>query len=367
MKLNLKLIMIDSGAFSAWKKGEKISLGNYIAYLKRNAAFINTCVCLDTIPGFVLGEKGVCDRNPRTIEAAAKESYENQQKMKAEGLSPIPVFHMDEKFVWLDRYRDDNEGYIGLSPSTFAKTKEIMPWLDECFARLKAVDRPVKTHCYGNTTWEIASSYPWTSLDSTTWWRPPIDGKIIVPSMYVPGDYDVIPVTDGLTHEPNHLEKLPEAQQDFIWAYLKEKLGIEGYEVRYDPENIYRMKTGILYFQDMQARLPSVTFIYATNTSDIQRNLLNEFTVEHRLLSYYDLTEKNVSDDFLETYYTNSFRMSRQKEERIKLERVRHIYEREARYKAEYEAMTPEERKRQKEYDELWGGVPELRRDDIDD
>ena len=37
-----------------------------------------------------------------SIEAAAAESYENQQRTKETGLNSIPVFHQDENFRWLE-------------------------------------------------------------------------------------------------------------------------------------------------------------------------------------------------------------------------------------------------------------------------
>jgi hypothetical protein len=340
MKLRL---MLDSGAFSAWQQGTKISLGNYIAYLKRHTALIDECVCLDAIPGFRPGEKGVRERNLSKIDAAAKESYENQQRMKAEGLRPIPVFHMDEDYVWLDRYRDDGETYIGISPSKLAGTGEIRSWLDECFARLTAGGRAlVKTHCFGSTAWEIAVNYPWHSLDSTTWLKQPLMGQIIVPNGE---DYDAYFITDGKIGERGHFDDLPEPQQDAITKYLKDELGIELFEARYD--NLNRIKTGMAAFLDMQARLQPKIIYFAVRPSPPRslKDLLNRY-VENRLLSYFHLLEEG--DEFLEDY--TRFRMSREELERIKLQRGYYFKELEARWKA----MTPEEKREQEEDHALW-------------
>ena len=82
--------------------------------MKANESLIYRYVNLDVIPG----NFGIREWRPEEIEAAAAASYTNQQKMKAAGLNPMPVFHQDEHFRWLDKYLEDGEDHICLSASS---------------------------------------------------------------------------------------------------------------------------------------------------------------------------------------------------------------------------------------------------------
>ena len=104
-------ILLDSGAFSAFNLGEHIDLDDYIGFVKANKGLIYRCINLDKIPG----NFGIREWRPEGIEAAAAASYANHQKMKEAGLNPIPVFHQDENFRWLEKYLADGEDYICLS------------------------------------------------------------------------------------------------------------------------------------------------------------------------------------------------------------------------------------------------------------
>ena len=44
-------IMLDSGAYSSWKRGEHIDLTSYIAFVKRNEHLLASYANLDVIPG----------------------------------------------------------------------------------------------------------------------------------------------------------------------------------------------------------------------------------------------------------------------------------------------------------------------------
>ena len=118
-------ILLDSGAFSAFNLGERIDLDDYVGFVKANKGLIYRCINLDVIPG----NFGNREWRPEAIEAAAAASYANQQKMKEAGLNPIPVFHQDENFRWLEKYLADDEDYICLSASQRAGRPEKLTWL----------------------------------------------------------------------------------------------------------------------------------------------------------------------------------------------------------------------------------------------
>src|SRR5690554_1780501 len=105
-------LMLDSGAFSAWKMNQPIDLRDYIDFLKQTDGLLESYVALDVIPG----QGGRMVRTYEAVEASAKASYRNLEIMRDAGLRPIPVFHQGEDFKWLNRLVEDGEEYIGISP-----------------------------------------------------------------------------------------------------------------------------------------------------------------------------------------------------------------------------------------------------------
>ena len=173
-------ILVDSGAFSAFNLGERIDLDAYIGFVKANKGLIYRCVNLDEIPG----DFGIREWRPEKIEAAAAASYANQQKMKEAGLNPIPVFHQDEHFRWLEKYLADGEDYICLSASQRSGPSEKLTWLGDCFKLLCSQGRPlVRTHGLGETSTLICHQFPFTTVDSRRWFLAAAYGQIPIPEL----------------------------------------------------------------------------------------------------------------------------------------------------------------------------------------
>jgi hypothetical protein len=103
-------VMLDSGAYSAWRQSGTIAIDDYIRFVRDVEPCVHTYVNLDVIPGAL--------ERPRTwndTQASADASYRNLQKMKDAGLRPLPVFHQGEDFKWLEKMLADGEDYIGIS------------------------------------------------------------------------------------------------------------------------------------------------------------------------------------------------------------------------------------------------------------
>lgn len=188
--------MVDSGAYSAWVKGEDIKVEDYTNYIKKYIDLIDTYVVLDQIsgrPGHI--------STPAEDEAAAKITYKNFQYMRDQGLDPIPVFHQGERFEWLERYLvDERCSYIGVSCDKLldAKTRRLrISFLDQVFTRLTDEEGYpiVKTHGFAITAIPLMLRYPWTTVDSTTWSLIGSYGFIACP-VYISGkpDYSREPV-----------------------------------------------------------------------------------------------------------------------------------------------------------------------------
>lgn len=262
---NLVKLFLDSGAFGAWSRGKEIDVRDYIRYIKENEKFIWHYVNLDVIPG----KFGHRDNSQAEIERSAQGSYKNQQKMKDKDLSPIPVFHQGERMHWLERYLADGEGYIGLSANKFVRIDEQRKWLDMCFNILCDKEgRPlVKTHGFALTAFRLLTSYPWYTVDSTTWSLTPGYGQIIIPA-YIKGKFDYLhePVRiaiSGVTHksvssQKKQFENLGEAQRAAVTKFLRETVGVDITQTRYGTNE--RRKAMLMYYINLCKALRAVKF-----------------------------------------------------------------------------------------------------------
>lgn len=319
-------ILVDSGAFSNWKRNLPVPLKEYIAYCKLHKNECDAYVSMDTIPG----ESGLMDHSQSSIEKSAAKSYENLQIMKDAGLSPIPVFHQGERFEWLDKMLEDGETYIGVSPYLRSHQSEIIAWADKVFSRIVNIaGKPlIKTHGFGVTACNLCTRYPWYSTDSTSWSVGGGYGSILMPQ-YAGGspDYSKPPLTLKMSarkqDQSRGFDGLPEAQQDSIREYAK-SLNIPLAELR----NTFmgRWKMNVRYHLGMAASCNGKLFTnrvsgffgsfapngvgydpeplklyFATVLHTKHHNeFLNEFNIKNRLLSYAFLRE--LPDDFLHNY-----------------------------------------------------------------
>lgn len=168
-------VIIDSGAFSAWTKKQKIDLDEYIKCCKqlkkdlpcKELTFIN----LDKIPG-EFGKKPTT----RDIEESALIGWANYEKMQKSGLKVMHIFHQHEDFKWLKKLAKSSD-YIGVSPANDLSIKKRMAWLAKVFKYLGATK---KTHCFGLVAINVIKKIPFYSGDSTSWNTPARYGQIQV-------------------------------------------------------------------------------------------------------------------------------------------------------------------------------------------
>jgi hypothetical protein len=174
----MSTFMLDSGAYGAWSRGEVIDIDHYIAFIRSNVEFCEHYVNLDVIPGSFGHTPDAAE-----VEVSAQKSWDNLLYMEGEGLQPIPVFHMGERFWWLHRIIEHGCPYVGISPANDRSTKDKRVWLDRVFDDITDSGGVpiVKTHAFGVTAIDLLIRYPWASADSTTWIMLPARGKILVP------------------------------------------------------------------------------------------------------------------------------------------------------------------------------------------
>ena len=177
-------LMVDSGAYSAFTQKTKIDMDKYIEFIKKNEECLEVYFNLD-----VLSNGG--------------KSYVNWIHMRANGLHPVPVYHIgtDEKYLekylkiirhdtqFLDKHQEGPDIAIGAIANMST---------DE---RLKSLDRiwqdyltdsdgmPVlKVHGFGLTSIRVMRNYCWWSVDSTSWVMFGRYGAILVPRT-IKGEY----------------------------------------------------------------------------------------------------------------------------------------------------------------------------------
>lgn len=143
-------LFLDSGAFSAFNKNEKINIDEYIDFIKKTKNIWNVYAGLDVIGDY-------------------KKSKENQEYMELKGLSPLPTFHYRSPYKELERLCEKYD-YIalgGLVPIAL-NIKEMRRHLDYCFSIIKKY-YPKKIHGFGVNSYWSWERYPFYSVDATSW------------------------------------------------------------------------------------------------------------------------------------------------------------------------------------------------------
>jgi hypothetical protein len=143
-------IFLDSGGFTARKRGIDISVKDYGEFILKHPEF-TTYANLDV--------------------RDTKITLANQAELEAMSLHPIPVYHMDE---WLEGKTELLQDYIkkyshiavGGTAEVQASKRLVEHFLDYIFSFTK--DK-VKVHGFGMTGLWLLKRYPFFSVDSTSW------------------------------------------------------------------------------------------------------------------------------------------------------------------------------------------------------
>lgn len=168
--------MLDSGAYSAFSKGQKIDLDEYIAWAKESARATTDPIRvtnLDSIPG----DQGF-HPTKREINRAVKQSAENAMAIRESGLLVCEVFHLFEPLSALEailerRQEGEAIGMGGLGARVGAPTRQ--QFGDSVFSVLRDTcgwDKLPPVHGFGVGSSSLALRYPLASCDASTWLAP---------------------------------------------------------------------------------------------------------------------------------------------------------------------------------------------------
>lgn len=229
------MILIDSGAFSAWNKGDVVDFDKYIEYCHqalqdpRLANKKIRVVNLDVIPGKkgetknLNSSSSVNAESKQIINDAAAQGLQNLMYFKSKGITPIHVYHQGENIDWLLRMVEETD-YIGVSPANDLSVTQKRMWIDKTFSFIE--QRNIKVDTHGFAVWSpgIIADYPWTSCDAATWRLLSAYGGIYMPvGGFTNPDYSQPPLIIHISDRMTRFEKIPFNVQ------MKEILETDGY------------------------------------------------------------------------------------------------------------------------------------------
>lgn len=148
-------IMLDSGAYSAWKSDKNIFIEDYIKYIKENIEYLSEYISFDCI--------GDCEK-----------TYRNYIKMLENELNPIPVYHYGADIFYLEKYLEYTDR-IALGNTVPIRNKNIVAnWINSLTNKYPKA----KFHLLGSTSKIIIKTCPrLASCDSSAYSIRPAMGK----------------------------------------------------------------------------------------------------------------------------------------------------------------------------------------------
>ena len=208
-----KKVFIDSGAFSAWTRGEVIDVDEYIKWINDRSEYISLYGQLDVIPGTRTGGAPTADE----VREAAQKTWENYLYMRPKMKNPdglLYTFHVGEPKEFLVRaleWMDDNGNhipYIAFGGMVGKSYPVRLAFLTMCYDVIKNSSNPnVKVHAFGMTDKQLLTEFPITSADSTSWIMVGAAGGIA-------SDFGVIPVSSQRSNQKGHYTNvLPGAEE----------------------------------------------------------------------------------------------------------------------------------------------------------
>lgn len=173
-------IFLDSGAFSAFTLGTQIDMGKYCDFILANDDIIardqgtKMIAPLDVIGG------GPGEFYPK--EKTAELSLKNLEEMERRGTEPLPCFHYNEPWEYLDYYAS-KYNYIALGGLVRNDLHSLESWFRQVFERTCNPDGTprVRFHGFSLTALGLMMKYPWYSVDSSTWVQWAANGLVLMP------------------------------------------------------------------------------------------------------------------------------------------------------------------------------------------
>ena len=230
--MNKPQVLLDSGAYTAFKKGITINIDKYAEYVVEHGHEYAGCFNLDSIGN-------------------APTSYANWKRLKDAGAETIPVYHVGTPEEWLKKYLKQTD-YIGLGAIANMDTQQRLFGLGSIWKKylIDPYGMPkYKIHGLGLTAIPIMLRYPWYSLDSFTPVISAVWGSVLLPKLQNDGTEEylglgICKISDQGNHKvgmSNSYPSLPPRIKEFYEA-LFEKHGFTLGEIAYQEKRARRGK-----------------------------------------------------------------------------------------------------------------------------
>jgi len=310
------LVMVDSGAYSAWSKGVEVKIEDYLDFCLENS-WVDYFVNLDVMPPRRLDHSGL-DRRSALFSSAEFSLRNYEQLSKLLGPSRLlPVFHMGTPIRFLRRYLDLGCQYICIG----AVSGKDRTWrCKEFTAFLKYLpkDGNLRMHGLGITDVLGMESFSWYSVDSATWRLEAGYGKILVPQ-YKQGEfrYGEMPVRIFVTPKEQRegwyqegtggLSHVPVSYRDRVQEYLDEVgVGIGKYEIVDVPEGYEIQRGKELWYDEKRTKIVR-TLEHGVSTCHFARMKVNAYyftkMAEHfGVISYLGGRSENCNCDCFDEF-----------------------------------------------------------------
>src|SRR4030067_410143 len=215
--------MLDSGAFTAWSRGDVVTLNGVIERYERalntmtKSSVKTWLINLDIIPG----SRGV-DPTMQQIEEAQHQSDENFEILKKRfGDCILPVFHQGEGSDRLNELRKQ-ANYIGVSPRNDLPEKVRVEWSVQAHKLLGET----RSHGLAATGDNMVRNVPWWSVDSASWLYTAAMGGIDILLDKKLGKISLSDRSPNLKFMGQHFDNMPEAHKEIVVARI-EQMGLD--------------------------------------------------------------------------------------------------------------------------------------------
>lgn len=238
-------LFLDSGAFSAQKSGTPINLDAYIEFIQENKDKFTLYANLDVIGDW-------------------EASWENQRIMEENGLTPLPVHHLEDPMKCLDWCLEYEYFALGGVAGGLGRQDRVR-FFNKCWSIICDDDGfpQSRVHGFGVASPQIVKDYPWYSIDSSSWVSYGRYGIVILPKRSGDGfNYFVPPVKIFVTDKSTkkgldgvHYNTLTANEKTSFHEYLnyldisfgdEETKGVSN-------DNFWRDLTNYLFFTEMCA------------------------------------------------------------------------------------------------------------------
>ena len=227
-------VILDSGAYTAHRKGKKIDIDEYAEYVKRHGNEYSLCFNLDSIGN-------------------AKKSYTNWKYLQKKGINTVPIYHVGTSEVFLRKYLREAD-YIGLGAIANLETTQRLLGLSHIW-KTYLTDKKgmplIKVHGLGLTAIPIMIRYPWYSVDSFTPVISAVWGSVLLPWLDNEGTphffkLGICEISDQGDHKQgmaNSFPSLPERSKQ-TYKEMFEEYGFVLGEIAYQQKKDRRGKQG---------------------------------------------------------------------------------------------------------------------------